>query len=60
MPRHPEVHFRLKTKNKKGHCALYLQFIYNRNRLFFSFGQSVNFDDWNFNKERIRKRIRQH
>ncbi|KAA9042045.1 site-specific integrase [Ginsengibacter hankyongi] len=56
MPRHPEVHFRLKAKNKKGDCAIYLQFIYNRNRLFFSFGQSVNFDDWNFNKERIKKK----
>jgi Arm DNA-binding domain len=55
MPRHSEVHFRLKAKNKKGDCALYLQFIYNRNRLFFSFGQSVNFDDWNFNKNKEKR-----
>lgn len=56
MPRQPEVHFRLKPRNKNGRCSLYLQFIYNGNRLFYSFGQVVNSEDWNFNKERIKKK----
>jgi len=55
MPRHLEVHFRLKPKDKKGKCSIYLQFIYNGNRLFYSFGQIVGFNDWNFNKQRVKR-----
>ncbi len=56
MPRLPEVHFRLKPKSQKGDCSVYLQFIYSGNRLFYSFGQAVYYEDWNFNKERVKKK----
>ena len=59
MPRHPEVHFRLKPQDDKGQGSVYLQFIYNRNRLFYSFGQIVDFNDWNPHKQRVKKRIKQ-
>lgn len=64
MPRKPQVHFRLKpvptgkkntTSNKKRKCSIFLDFAYERNRLFYSFGQSINPNDWNSNKERVKK-----
>ncbi len=55
MPRQPEVHFRLKPK-EKGKRSIYLQFIYNGNRLFYSFGQTINLKDWNEEKERVKKK----
>jgi integrase len=60
MPRQPEVHFRLKpvsTSGKsKGKASIYLQFLYNKNRLFYSFGQSIKPEDWNAAKERVKKK----
>ena len=54
MPRLPEVHFRLKRKDANGLSLIYLQFLYNKQRLFFSFGQKVKPDSWNHNKERVK------
>jgi len=56
MPRQPEVHFRLKPKDSNGKCCIYLQFIYNGNRLFYSFGQVIYFKDWNLSKQRVKKK----
>src|ERR1700730_3624431 len=58
MPRHPEVHFRLKPEDENGNCSIYLQFIYNGNRLFYSFGQVVNTKDWNSNKQRVKRKAK--
>ncbi len=72
MPRQPEVHFRLKPQLEKKlnpkdgkklnpkeeniKCSIYLQFIYNGNRLYYSFGQTIQSDNWNFNKQRVKKK----
>ena len=56
MPRQPEVHFRLKPIDKNGLSTIYLQFIYNKQRLFYSFGQAINPKDWNLNKERVKNK----
>ncbi|HEY8658811.1 MAG TPA: site-specific integrase [Hanamia sp.] len=56
MPRQPEVHFRLKPADENGKSIIYLQFLYNKNRLFFSFGQSVKSGDWNKDKQRVKKK----
>lgn len=54
MPRLPEVHFRLKPKDANGFSLIYLQFLYNKKRLFFSFGQKIKSESWNLNKERVK------
>ena len=59
MPRQPQVHFRLKIKGKEDKNAkypIYLQFIYNGNRLFYSFGQMVHPGDWNASKQRVKRK----
>lgn len=56
MPRQPEVHFRLKPEDKFGTCTIYLQYLYNGNRLFYSFGQTVKPADWNSNKQRVKRK----
>src|SRR6185312_14327028 len=56
MPRQPEVHFRLKPMDANGESIIYLQFLYNKNRLFYSFGQSVRPGDWNKDKQRVKKK----
>lgn len=56
MPRQPEVHFRLKKEDASGKCSIYLQYIYNGNRLFYSFGQTVKLADWNPGKQRVKKK----
>lgn len=59
MPRKPEVHFRLKPVHKTGNGktrSIYLQFLYDRNRLFYSFGQTINSKDWNPNKQRVKNK----
>ena len=58
MARHPEVHFRLKPEVGKGVSLIYLQFLFNRNRLFYSFGQTVEGRDWSEAKERVKKNDR--
>jgi integrase len=55
MPRLPEVHFRLKPKDEDGRCLIYLQFLYSKQRLFFSFGQKIKLEQWNAGKERVKK-----
>jgi integrase len=62
MPRSSEVQFYLKpipkelskSEAKKYKRLIYLQFKYNRNKLFFSFGQRVTTDSWNELKQRVR------
>ena len=55
MPRKPQVHFRLKPEDQNGNCSIYLQFLYDNKRLFYSFGQSINKKAWNANKQRVKK-----
>ena len=54
MARRPIVHFRLKKPPKDGECTIYLEFLYNKRRLFYSFGQSVKITEWNEKKERVK------
>jgi len=60
MPRNPQVHFRLKPlpkedrKNKDATTLIYLQFLYNKRRLFFSFGQKVKTSNWNSRLQRVK------
>ena len=68
MPRQPEVHFRLEQRNKKSKkgltqkqqaalnekCLIYLHFVYNKRRLFYSFGQFVDPANWNDKKEEVK------
>ena len=59
MPRQPQVHFRLKIAGKPDKETLYpiyLQFIYNGNRLYYAFGQMIRIKDWNESKQRIKKK----
>jgi integrase len=57
MPRQPVVHFRLKPKDSNGQSIVYLQFIYQGRRLFYSFGQSVRPEDWNEKKQRVKNKL---
>lgn len=54
MPRSPQVNFRLKPKDADGLSLIYLQFLYNKHRLFFSFGQKISPSNWNNNKQRVK------
>lgn len=56
MARQPVVHFRLKPTDRDGLSIIYLQFIYQGRRLFYSFGQSIKPSDWNENKERVKNK----
>jgi len=56
MPRKPVVHFRLKPKDLSGHSHIYLQFVYQGRRLFFSFGQTIKPSDWNDKKQRVKNK----
>ena len=56
MPRQPEIHFRLKPKDKNGNCTIYMQFIYRGRRLFYSFGETVRPEDWDKGKQVIKKK----
>lgn len=56
MPRQPQVHFRLKPADAKGMRLIYLQYLYNGNRLYYSFGQFVHIDDWNIGKQRFKNK----
>lgn len=51
MPRNPEVNFYLKPVDKEGKALIYLNFKYNNNRLFFSFGERINPNDWDEKKQ---------
>jgi integrase len=57
MPRQPVVHFRLKPADQTGYSIIYLQFIYQGRRLFFSFGQSIKPSDWNEKKQRVKNKL---
>jgi integrase len=54
MPRNPQVHFRLKPKDEHGKSLIYLQFLYDKNRLFYSFGQRIDPKHWNSGKQRVK------
>ena len=56
MPRKPVVHFRLKSEDRKGFSIIYLQFLYQGRRLFYSFGQTIKTSDWNEKKERVKNK----
>jgi len=56
MPRNPEVNFYLKPVDAEGKSLIFLNFKYNKNRLFFSFGERIRPADWNGNKQRAKKK----
>lgn len=56
MPRKPVVHFRLKPEDSSGYSLIYLQFVYQGRRLFFSFGQAIRPADWNDKKQRVKNK----
>jgi integrase len=56
MPKLPEVHFRLKPVDEEGKCIIYMQFLYNGERLFFSFGEKIKKTDWSTAKERAKNK----
>jgi integrase len=57
MPRNPEVNFYLKPIDKEGKSLIFLNFKYNKKRLFFSFGERIKPKDWNENKQRSKQTI---
>jgi len=57
MPRQPVVHFRLKPEDQNGFSVIYLQFVYHKRRLFFSFGQTIRPSDWNEKKQRVKNKL---
>lgn len=57
MPRQPVVHFRLKPEDQNGFAVIYLQFVYHKRRLFFSFGQTIRPGDWNDKKQRVKNKM---
>jgi integrase len=44
-----------KAEAKSGKSLIYLQFKYNGRKLVFSFGQSIDPDDWKTGKQRLKK-----
>ena len=54
MPRNPQVHFRLKPEDNDGKQLIYLEFLYNKNRLFYSFGQRITPSNWDKPKQRVK------
>lgn len=56
MPRNPEVNFYLKPIDAEGKALIFLNFKYNGNRLFFSFGERIRPADWNANKQRAKRK----
>ena len=57
IPRQPVVHFRLKPEDQNGFSVIYLQFVYHKRRLFFSFGQTIRPSDWNEKKQRVKNKL---
>src|SRR5450631_2396652 len=50
------VNFYLKKAEEvSGKSLIYLQFLYNGTKLVFSFGQSIDPDDWKPGKQRLKK-----
>lgn len=56
MPRRPQVNFRLKKPGKDGLSNIVLDFAYQTRRLRYEFGQSINPNDWNSNKQRVKNK----
>ena len=56
MPRRPQVNFRLKKPGKDGLSNIVLDFAYQSRRLRYEFGQSINPNDWNVNKQRVKNK----
>ncbi len=56
MPRNSEVNFYLKPTGSKGLSLIFLNYKYNKQRLFFSFGERINSKDWNEKKQRARNK----
>lgn len=56
MPRNPEVNFYLKPVDKEGKSLIFLNFKYSSNRLFFSFGERIKPENWNYKKQRSKRK----
>src|SRR4051794_30373778 len=53
----PEVNFHIKPADSNGKSLIYLQFLFNKQRLFYSFGQKVNPEDWSKKKQRVKNKM---
>lgn len=56
MPRNSEVNFYLKPVGPDGKALIFLNFKYSNSRLFFSFGERIKPNDWNYKKQRAKKK----
>lgn len=63
MPRNSEVNFNLKfpkgitkqiAEKNNIDCLIFLNFKYSKQRLFYSFGEKIKFNDWNEDKQRAK------
>lgn len=54
MPKQPEVHFRIRNKNKEGKYSIQLHYYYNKLRCIYSTKQMIREEDWNASKERVK------
>ncbi len=57
MPRNSEVNFYLKPADANGKALIFLNFKYNNERFFFSFGERIRPEDWNSKKQRPKKAL---
>src|SRR5688500_8176457 len=48
------TNFYLKKPEQSGNSLIYLQFMYNGQKLTFTFGQNINPKDWNYKKQRVK------
>lgn len=71
MPRQPRPHFRLRQEDRVSKrkltvtaqkalnesCLIYLEFIYRKQRLFYSFGHFINPANWDHKLERVKNKL---
>lgn len=57
MPKQPEVHFRIRNKNKEGKYSIQLHYYYNKQRCIYSTKQMIREEDWNKSKERVKDKL---
>lgn len=51
------VNFYLKKAEASGSSLIYLQYKYNGYKLLFSFGQTIDADNWNKKKQRVKSNV---
>jgi hypothetical protein len=58
MPKRPGVRFRLRKSASSNLHSIVLHFLYFNRRLYFSTGQYIKSEDWDFKKERVRNKLK--